>query len=425
MCVTNAGDRIPCPLDPNHTVPSHRLISHLKVCPRATQAAAAAACRHHVAGINAGDPCVAPHATPDAAARRAAAAALDEAGWPALTARMLAAADVVAPLQSGAVDDGAPPRAPVKNLSAYGGRAPPPSSAKHDAQNDAIVASSAASGAFGRKENENGLLIVEAGAGRGYLAAAAAAALPHAALALIDIAPGRKRADRHLRHRRLARVTADLADIDVGAIEVGWPVEKKGDDEHGATTATGDDPSRPPPPPLTHVTILGKHLCGQATDFTLRAALRVARLGGTSTHADAPPRPALAGLAVAPCCHHRLVWEHYLGRDDFMEAGFSRAEFELVAFATTWATNAHGARPPVATAEDGGESCDASAAAAEWRRKREEREVAGGAAKRLIDGCRARAVVAAGAGLAASLAPYVGQGVSPENRLLVVVPEQG
>ena len=321
---------------------------------------------------------------------------------------MLAAADAVAPLPStAAVDDTAPLRAVTKNLSAYGGRAPPPSSAKHDAQNDAIVLSAAEAGAFGSAENEAGLLIVEAGAGRGYLAAAAAVALPHAALALIDIAPGRKRADRHLRHRRLARVTADLADIDVGAIEVEWPAEP-------STTS--------PPPPLTHVTILGKHLCGQATDFTLRAALRVVRLGGTATEAGTTPRPALAGLAVAPCCHHRLVWAHYLGRDAFLEAGFTRAEFELVAFATTWATNAHGARAPAAAeAVEAGGGCDA---AAEWRRRRAEREVAGGAAKRLIDGCRARAVAAAHAGLTASLTSYVGQAVSPENRLLVVVPNK-
>ncbi len=127
----------------------------------------------------------------------------------------------------------------------------------------------------------------------------------------------------------------------------------------------------------------GKHLCGAATDFTLRscarerrrqlglsqqqgqaavgqeqqqaagqqrdAAAAAAGAGAAAAGAAAaavvdPPRggpiPAaggVRGLAVATCCHHRCSWRHFVAQGVFTELGFSPQEFEAIVWMTGWA----------------------------------------------------------------------------------------
>lgn len=110
---------------------------------------------------------------------------------------------------------------------------------------------------------------------------------------------------------------------------------------------------------------LGKHLCGAATDFTLRSCVQqhqalLARQQ-QEQQAAAPgqqqeqPRegqqgeseqlqrrdqlPAgragrVQGLAVATCCHHRCSWRHFVAQDVMQQLGFSPLEFELIAWMT-------------------------------------------------------------------------------------------
>ena len=104
---------------------------------------------------------------------------------------------------------------------------------------------------------------------------------------------------------------------------------------------------------------LGKHLCGAATDFALRgllhrefrasgAAVRdgfdvgnASPIGNTARQrSDSPqarsksaqPAPALAGLCIAPCCHHACSWQAYVGKDVIRELGFSAREFEMLSW---------------------------------------------------------------------------------------------
>ncbi len=58
--------------------------------------------------------------------------------------------------------------------------------------------------------------------------------------------------------------------------------------------------------------LMGKHLCGAATDFSLRAAARCCRQQQQRRAAAAGPgaaagSPAFKGLAISTCCHHRCV----------------------------------------------------------------------------------------------------------------------
>ena len=42
----------------------------------------------------------------------------------------------------------------------------------------------------------------------------------------------------------------------------------------------------------------------------------------------------LKGLAIAPCCHHRCCWEHFVGKQAFLLLGFTPQEFEIVSWMT-------------------------------------------------------------------------------------------
>ena len=79
----------------------------------------------------------------------------------------------------------------------------------------------------------------------------------------------------------------------------------------------------------------GKHLCGAATDFTLRCAQQ--SLAEALQHASGGSGSSgqqLRGLCVATCCHHRCTWQHLVGKPLFEELGFKPFEFELVSWMT-------------------------------------------------------------------------------------------
>ena len=457
----HAPDRVPCPVDPTHTIQPAKLKKHVRACTKAVVARAAAERPFFVPGVNGGGgggegddhplPAPTPTGVPaplpaPSASRRAAAAALGPDGLNDLIDRLLAAAEAVdapwpLPFLGGGGGGGGGGEA---GADAASPPPPPPArAARHALQNEAIVACAASHGVFGEGGDGAGLALVELGAGRGHLGAAAAAALPAAALALLDRRPYRAKADRHLRHRRLARVTADIADVAVGAW-VGWAFNNGGGGGGGGQGATAATPfpmpdappppplPPPPPPPLPSITRwvgLGKHLCGGATDLALRAAARDAGSGGGSQ-----PRARVvpcAGLAFATCCHHGATWPSFCGKADFLGAGFTRDNFEVVSQFAAWALCGHG-RPKK---EEGGgasgseevgeeeeEDATPAAAAAPWQTALPlpRRHAAGAATKRLLDACRLawlrRRV--GGTGRAAAVA-YVAPAVCGENRLLL------
>lgn len=78
----------------------------------------------------------------------------------------------------------------------------------------------------------------------------------------------------------------------------------------------------------------GKHLCGAATDFTLRSCARELQRQRRQGGAGAPAGRGVRGLAVATCCHHRCSWQHFVAQQDMGELGFSPEEFEVIAWMT-------------------------------------------------------------------------------------------
>ncbi|XP_076028059.1 tRNA:m(4)X modification enzyme TRM13 homolog isoform X2 [Genypterus blacodes] len=113
---------------------------------------------------------------------------------------------------------------------------------------------------------------------------------------------------------------------------------------------------------------VGKHLCGAATDLSLRCLLErsgsevalkaeppckrfkpsepTADLGLAADRSERPvpvPGPGcealeVLGLAVALCCHHRCEWRHYVGKEFFLQRGLGAAEFAAFCRMSSWAT---------------------------------------------------------------------------------------
>ena len=161
-------------------------------------------------------------------------------------------------------------------------------------------------------------------------------------------------------------------------LAAGNPGAKSRDADCGTSSLPGG--AEGPPPWLC----IGKHLCGAATDYALRACLGAAPRGGQPQPNSVPhqawlggaskpvqheeqqqgyPEAApgaswqrLHGLAIAPCCHHRCGWRAFVGKPLFRRLGFTGEEFELMSWMTGWALCGHaGGRGNAACGEGGDE----------------------------------------------------------------------
>ncbi|KAI8895323.1 methyltransferase TRM13-domain-containing protein [Globomyces pollinis-pini] len=72
--------------------------------------------------------------------------------------------------------------------------------------------------------------------------------------------------------------------------------------------------------------IYSKHLCGSATDLTLRCLENYLSDGGK-----------VQGLAIAMCCHQVCEYERYINHTYLNKHSITKDEFELLAVISTWA----------------------------------------------------------------------------------------
>lgn len=71
-----------------------------------------------------------------------------------------------------------------------------------------------------------------------------------------------------------------------------------------------------------------KHLCGAATDLTIRCLEQYQSRGGSDS------------LLIALCCHHRCTWQTFVGKAFFMDTlGLGKEDFEIMARMSSWATS--------------------------------------------------------------------------------------
>eukprot|EP00658_Telonema_sp_P-2_P079037 TRINITY_DN7557_c0_g1_i2.p1 TRINITY_DN7557_c0_g1~~TRINITY_DN7557_c0_g1_i2.p1 ORF type:complete len:448 (+),score=93.05 TRINITY_DN7557_c0_g1_i2:232-1575(+) len=142
---------------------------------------------------------------------------------------------------------------------------------------------------------------VEFGAGKGGLSHTIAAATNDSALhILIDCGTVRCKDDRFHRREGYSRHRIDIKHLKLAGFK----------NQMDSRAVVG----------------VGKHLCGQATDYALRSLID---LNQSSLR--------VAGAAIALCCHHRCGWHSYTGKGWLTSVGFSRADFEYLRCMSSWA----------------------------------------------------------------------------------------
>ncbi|NXL90262.1 TRM13 enzyme, partial [Alectura lathami] len=202
---------------------------------------------------------------------------------------------------------------------------------------------------------------------------------------------------------------------------------------------------------------IGKHLCGAATDLALRCLVEnYATCCDGENEEPAPKRPKnaktegasnsstdnernkdfkpVAGIVIALCCHHKCDWTHYVGREFFRSVGLGPREFHYFQRMSSWATC--GMRETITKGSTNEESEDDSNNTEEHDQAYsktecgsdtlqglltvEERKEIGSLCKLLIDHGRIKYLQQRG--YKAALQYYTDSAVSLENVLLTAVP---
>ncbi|CAF1255501.1 unnamed protein product [Rotaria sordida] len=83
------------------------------------------------------------------------------------------------------------------------------------------------------------------------------------------------------------------------------------------------------------VVIISKHLCGGATDLALHCAVNAQQ----NCH-------NIRAIIIALCCHHRLLWNDYIGKDFFYRLNLTPKDFSLIRALTSWCTSENRHRMP-------------------------------------------------------------------------------
>ena len=175
------------------------------------------------------------------------------------------------------------------------------SAVRHVAQQASIIGHMAALDLL-----ESDQVYMEFGAGRAMLSYALSHVVPNTSFVLLDRSGSRRKADSFI-HGDATRALIDLRDFHMGKMK---EIEKKS------------------------IVVFSKHLCGVATDLSLRA------LAQTLPPVDHDTiSPFCRGIAIALCCHHRMRWEDYINPSFFCEIlKFTAFEFQLIVGMSTWAT---------------------------------------------------------------------------------------
>ncbi|XP_050098961.1 tRNA:m(4)X modification enzyme TRM13 homolog [Anopheles aquasalis] len=387
--------RIPCPLDPKHSVAVARLEKHLKICNARPPASVPV---FIVPGINSCDddapPAIAPVQQNDEQSEQQQQHHQQKELPPLGMAQTITAqrlSDLPAEQLSqlikkvqrifdehvGPIEEQSP-RHPILDTeldnAEYG-----PQTLKHLHQSSALLGLLEAYGFL-----SDGSSFVEFGAGKGQVAfwvaqAVQAQSLCNCGVLLVDRASHRHKRDNKIEDRTLVRrIRADIADL---ALE-------KVDGLSGR-----------------RVIGIGKHLCGGATDLALRCLVRCQQDGAV---------PVQGGL-FALCCHHRCDWRSFVGKPFLLNNGIGRQEFELLVRMVSWAVCGTGMSRERRAEEAVNGACEAKLDRCQLTRA--ERETIGWKCKRLLDVARLQYLERHG--FAAHLRRYITDDITPENVCLV------
>jgi len=286
--------RVPCPYDPKHTCFATKMERHLKIC---NSKPLAVLPDYLVPGVNSGDG--RPLDEKQGKEKLTVSTVSDEKliniiGQLMSTYKKYVEGQIkLEPLEHTVLEE-------ELNKPEYG-----PSVLKHLIQNSSLLGQLDKSGLL-----ENGNTFVEFGSGRGQLTYWLTKAVPDAStcqFVLVDRASHRHKFDNRLKDTEdveLVRLRVDIADLALGRVS----------------------------PYITHqkenVVGISKHLCGAATDLSIRCL--------TQTMDEVESE--LGGILIALCCHHRCDWSPYVGKEFLTEQGFTEEDFDLLSSITSWCT---------------------------------------------------------------------------------------
>lgn len=366
------AERIPCPLDPKHTIFKRKLAKHMSICNARDQVSSLP---YIVKDINAGEQLERDLQEEVDSFEKLKLHELDDSEFYAVINKVkqlydknIAGQIDQLNLQYALLDE------PLSHEE-YGAE-----TRKHLVQTSALL---------GILEHDNQLSndtsYIEFGAGKGQLAFYLATALDSQKLAnsqvvLVDRLSLRHKKDNKLTNKELVqRIRADIADLKLAKL------------------------------PELHRTkrnvALSKHLCGAATDLTLRCIL-----GDNACHTDY--------ILIALCCHHRCSWRSYVGKAWLQTEGITPRQFSIITKMVSWAVCGSGLsrerRKAIAEAEAQEEQPKQEPI---QRLAREQREQIGYQCKRVLDHGRVEHLKANG--YDAQLKFYVSREVTLENVVLL------
>lgn len=330
--------RIPCPLDPKHSVFTDRLQKHLKVCNARQQQQPVFIQKD----VNAGSE---DEQEDEDTKTPVKLSELDIEYLKGLVEKVrtfyAAIKAILDPQEKINLHSNVQLEEELANPS-YG-----PDTLKHLRQTSALI------GSMERLELlQPNSCFIEFGAGKGQVSFYLANSLKDTAetsVLLIDRASMRFKMDNKCADRSaMHRVRADIADLDLDLVP-----EVKGKD---------------------WIVGISKHLCGAATDLAIRCMTRVKN-----------PDQKQA-LVIAVCCHHRCTWRAFVGKKEFRKRQVSARDFLYIIKMVSWAVCGAGMsrerRKQVKEQAEGGEP-DKEAVKLPWTR--EEQQEIGYMCKRIID----------------------------------------
>mmetsp|Transcript_13387 Transcript_13387/g.20132 ORF Transcript_13387/g.20132 Transcript_13387/m.20132 type:complete len:391 (+) Transcript_13387:36-1208(+) len=290
--------RIPCPIDPSHTIFSHNVNAHIKVCNTGARNALMEKqpyfCKDCNTGYNV--KCASPSPVNVDDLVRKVRNCYHTKVQP----------EMQEPTSQGTVSV---PEADI--MEAVGGTSTAFAKIRHARQNVCIVREMTAEGLIStdpHPSERRPTAYVELGAGKGMLGLAVktAAGVSGSRLVMVERMGVHRKADKTLREKNdnsFVRVRMDIRDCLLsrlpGVSTLDAPGEKEG-----------------------RVVLIAKHLCGLATDITLRS------LSCFPVADDGSLPEDVQGVALATCCHHACSWEDYVAVDWLKDQGFTSDDFE-------------------------------------------------------------------------------------------------
>lgn len=280
--------RIPCPLDPKHTVYAWNVEKHLKICNAKPPTDLPAYIK---TGINLG----VDDGEPDVGNVKLAEVPEDVLDGIIEKVNRMYEAQIEGQIKESFLDHKSMEAECAKDF--YG-----PETLKHLVQTSALLGHLRDLGFL-----EEATSFVEFGAGKGHLSYWLTQVIKEqrdSNVVLVDRASHRHKQDNKVEERDVVhRIRADIADFDLRKLDICSAAK--------------------------HIVGVSKHLCGAATDLAIRCLLNDKDDGEDSTRTK--------GLVIALCCHHRCSWRPFVGKSLLLEYGIGREEFAIMTKIVSWA----------------------------------------------------------------------------------------